>query len=198
MRFTVVMLVAGLLSLAIPSAAQTVDGFRHTSFSISFDGSTVSREGGANGLSNPDLTFKDVTFGVTLPILQNLSVWLNVSKAASWNEMVDASGRHARGAFAGGLSYRLLQQGRLYMNVVGGISSRLERIGDGMINPTALKIGGKVGVRLFGESGDHRWFGIFLVAGEDVGLRDIVDMDNGSTVKGTILPYWRLGMEFSL
>ena len=197
MRFTVAALVIGLLLFATPSKAQTVSGFRHASFNISFDGSTISREGIKDGLNNPDLTFKDVSFGTTLPVANRLSIWLTVSKAASWSE-ADESGRRARGAFAGGLSYRLAQHNRVSLDVLSGVTSRLERLGDGMINPTALRIGGKVGIRLLGEPGEHRWFGIFIMLGEDLMLRDINDEMKGSTVKGTILSYWRMGFEFSL
>ena len=180
--------------LARPVQAQSVSvsGFEHTSFNLSFDASSVDQVGN----DSPDLVFRDVTFGVAVPVASRLGVWLSVSKSADYNRMAEA--RKLTGSFGGGLSYMLARRNSLTLSVLGGVLSRLERVGDGALNPTALRMGGKVGYRVLGKPGESRWFGFFLQGGSDLAMRDIMSADDGDIMKGDTTYYARVGFEFSL
>ena len=194
MRFySLVVLIAVLtVGLARPADAQTVSGFEHTSFNLSFDLSSVDQI----GKDSPDLTFQDVTFGADLPLTDRVGLWLTVSKAADFNRHADA--RKLTGSFAGGLSYVLAQRDSVTLSIRGGVLSRLERLGDSELNPTALRMGAKVGYRVLGEPGESRWFGFFLQGGSDLAMRDIMSMSDGNVMKGDTTYHIRAGFEFSL
>ena len=76
--------------------------------------------------------------------------------------------------------------------------SRLEQVGDGNLNPAALRIGAKLGYRVLGDAGADRWFGFFLQAGSDLALRDIMSASDGDILKGDTTYHFRIGLEFSL
>ena len=191
-RLIFVLLLVGVLAVARPAAAQTVSGFEHTTFDLSFDLSSVDQVGN----DSPDLVFRDVTFGAGLPLTDNLGIWVSVSKAADFNRHAEA--RKLTGSFAGGLSYLLARRDSVTLSVLGGVLSRLERVGDRALNPTALRIGAKVGYRVLGEPSESRWFGFFAQGGSDLALRDIMSADDGNVMKGDTTYYARLGFEFSL
>ena len=98
---TLAVSIALLLSFAVPAAAQepVLSGFQHTAFSLSFDASSVDQVGN----DSPDLVFRDVSFGVAVPVASRLGVWFSVSKAADFNRHAEA--RKLTGSFGGGLSY---------------------------------------------------------------------------------------------
>ena len=175
-----------------PAQAQSVSGFEHTSFNISFDASSVDQVGN----DSPDLVFRDVTFGAGLPLTDNLGIWVSVSKAADFDRHAEA--RKLTGSFAGGLSYILARRDSVTLSVLGGVLSRLERVGDRNLNPTALRIGAKVGYRVLGEPSESRWFGFFAQGGSDLAMRDIMSAFDGNVMKGDTTYYARLGFEFSL
>ena len=181
------------LWLAPPALAQepVLSGFRHTAFNLSFDRSSVAQLGNAN----PDLVFRDVTFGVAVPLTQQLGLWLTVSKAVDFNR--DADDRKLTGSFGGGVSYALARRGAVSLHALGGVLSRLERVGDGRLNPTAARLGAKVAYRVLGEPRDERWFGFFLLTGTDFALQNIMS-DDGNIKKGDTTYYARVGFEFSL
>ena len=183
-----------MLALAAPAAAQQVSGLSSTSFNLSFSGSSVDQIGN----DSPDLVFRDVTFGVELPITQHLGVWVSVSKSADLNRSAADGARKLTGAYSGGLSYLLAQRGNVSLKAIGGLSSRLERVGDGMLNPTAARFGASVGVRLLGEPTDTRWFGLFVAGGLDLSLRDIMSETEGDIMSGNTTYAWNAGFEFSL
>ena len=191
-RLIFVLLLVGVLAVARPAAAQTVSGFEHTTFDLSFDLSSVDQVGN----DSPDLVFRDVTFGAGLPLTDNLGIWVSVSKAADFNRHAEA--RKLTGSFAGGLSYLLARRDSVTLSVLGGVLSRLERVGDRALNPTALRIGAKVGYRVLGEPSESRWFGFFAQGGSDLALRDIMSADDGDIMKGDTTYHVRLGFEFSL
>ena len=188
----VVMLAVLTAGLARPAQAQTVSGFEHTSFNLSFDLSSVQKV----GADSPDLTFQDVTFGVDLPLTDRVGIWLTVSKAADFNR--GATTRKLKGSYGGGLSYTMARRQRLTAALQGGVLSRMERVGDGELNPTALRIGAKVGYRVLSEPGESRWFGFFLQGGSDLAMRDIMSSTAGDISKGDTTYYARVGLEFSL
>ena len=178
---------------ALPAQGQTVSGFESTSFNLSFDLSS----GPQMGMDSPDLVFRNVTFGVEHPLTSNLGLWATVSKAADFNR--DATDmRKLTGSFGGGLSYKLTQGEKLTLTVLGGIESRLERIADRNLNPTALRLGAKIGYRVLGDPGTNRWFGFFLEGGPDIALRDVMSATYGDILKGGITYHARAGLEFSL
>ena len=61
--YSSILLFAFMMSLALPAQAQepVLSGFQHTAFNISFDASSVDQVGN----DNPDLIFRDITFGVS-------------------------------------------------------------------------------------------------------------------------------------
>ena len=186
-------LVVGLVVfVAAPAQAQTVSGFENTSFSISFDGSSVDQIGN----DGPNLVFRDVSFGVSVPVTENLGVWASVSKAADFNR--DAEDQKLTGSFAGGLSYLVAQGDKVSFSILGGVLSRLERVGDQALNPTAARAGAKIGYRVFGDPSDSRWFGLFVEGGSDFALRDIMSMSDGDIMQGDTTYHYSLGLEFSL
>ena len=182
--------------LARPVQAQTVSvsGFQHTSFNISFDGSSVDQVGN----DSPDLIFRDVTFGVSLPLTQQLGLWVTASKAADFNRHAADGTRKLMGSFGGGVSYVLAKRGPVTLQTLAGMMSRLEHVGDGSLNPSAARLGAKMGWRVLGDSGDERWFGFFLHGGADLALRDIGSTTHGDIMKGDTTYYARVGFEFSL
>ena len=99
---------------------------------------------------------------------------------------------------AAGLSYVVARRDSLTVSLRGGVLSRLEQFGDRELNPTALRMGAKVGYRVLGEPGDSRWFGFFLQGGSDLALRDIMSADDGDVMRGDTTYYARAGFEFSL
>ena len=179
--------------LARPAQAQTVSGFEHASFNFSFDASSVQQL----GTDSPDLTFQDVTFGVDLPLTDRVGLWMTVSKAADFNRAATDM-RKLTGSYGGGLSYTVARSPRLTTALQGGVISRLERVGDGGLNPTALRMGVKVGYRVLGDRPSGRWFGFFLQGGSDLALRDIMSMSDGNIMKGDTTYHARVGFEFSL
>ena len=189
-----VLLIVLTLGLARPAQAQTVSGFQHTSFNLSFDLSSLQQVGD----DSPDLTFQDVTFGADLPLTDRVGLWLTVSKSADFNRNAKDGMRKLTGSFGGGLSYTLARSQRLTTALQGGVVSRLERIGDRELNPTALRIGAKVGYRVLGEPGEDRWLGFFLQGGTDLAMRDIMSMSDGDVMKGDTTYHFRVGIEFSL
>ena len=195
-NFAAYTLFSVFLCLALPAQAQepVVSGFQHTSFSLSFDASSVDQVGN----DDPDLIFRDVTFGVSLPLTQQLGLWVTVSKAADFDRNASDGARKLTGSFGGGLSYLLATRGSVTLQVKGGVMSRLEHVGDGALNPAAARMGGKVGWRVLGDSGDERWFGLFLSGGADLALRDIMSTMAGDILKGDTTYFARLGFEFSL
>ena len=192
----VVLLGVFAAGLARPAQAQSVSvsGFEHTSFNLSFDASSVNQVGN----DDPDLVFRDVTFGVAMPVASRLGVWLSVSKSADFNRNAAEGARRLTGSFGGGLSYIIAKRGPVTLQAQGGVMSRLERVGDGGLNPTALRIGAKVGYRVLGKPGEDRWFGFFLQGGSDLAMRDIMSADDGDIMKGDTTYYARVGFEFSL
>ena len=188
----VVLLAVLTVGLGTSAQAQTVSGFEHTSFNLSFDASSVDQIGN----DTPDLVFRDVTFGAGLPLTDKLGIWVSVSRAADFNRRAEA--RKLTGAFAGGLSYVLAQHNSLTLSVLGGVLSRLERVGDRELNPTALRMGAKIGYRVLGEPGESRWFGLFLQGGSDLAMRDIMSTSDGNVMKGDTTYHLRLGLEFSM
>ena len=187
------LLIVLTVGLARPAQAQTVSGFQHTSFNLSFDLSSLQHVGD----DSPDLTFQDVTFGADLPLTDRVGIWLTVSKAADFDRTATDM-RKLTGSFGGGLSYTLARRQRLTAALQGGVVSRLERIGDRELNPTALRMGAKVGYRVLGEPGEDRWLGFFLQGGTDLAMRDIMSMSDGDVMKGDTTYHFRLGLEFSL
>ena len=180
--------------LARPAQAQTVSGFQHTSFNISFDASSVNQVGN----DSPDLVFRDITFGAGLPLTSSLGLWVTVSKSADFNLNAADGTRKLMGSFGGGLSYVIASRGAVTLTALGGVMSRLEHVGDGELNPTAARMGAKIGWRVLGDRGDERWFGFFLHGGADLALRDIMSMSDGDIMKGDTTYYARAGFEFSL
>ena len=87
-----------LFGWVLPAQAQTVSGFQHTSFNITFDGSSIDQVGN----DSTDLVFRDVTFGVEVPVTEKLGVWLTVSKAADFNRDAEADARKLTGSYGGG------------------------------------------------------------------------------------------------
>ena len=71
-------------------------------------------------------------------------------------------------------------------------------VGDGELNPTALRMGAKVRFRALGEPSAERWFGFFLQGGADLALRDIMSATDGDILKGDTTYHARFGLEFSL
>ena len=191
---TLAVSIALLLSFAVPAAAQepVLSGFQHTAFSLSFDASSVDQVGN----DSPDLVFRDVSFGVAVPVASRLGVWFSVSKAADFNRHAEA--RKLTGSFGGGLSYVVARRNSVTLSVRGGVLSRLEQIGDSELNPTALRMGAKVGYRVLGDPGESRWFGLFVQGGSDLALRDIMSADSGDVMRGDTTYYARVGFEFSL
>ena len=183
-----------LLSLAVPAAAQepVLSGFQYTAFSLSFDGSSVDQIGN----DSPDLIFRDVSFGIAVPVASRLGVWLSVSKSADFNRHAEA--RKLTGSFGAGLSYMVARRDSVTVSFRGGVLSRLEQIGDSELNPTALRMGMKIGYRVLGDPGDSRWFGFFLQGGSDLALRDIMSADDGDVMRGDTTYYALAGFEFSL
>ena len=182
------------LWLAPPAQAQepVLSGFQHTAFSLSFDASSVDQAGN----DSPDLVFRDVTFGVAIPVASRLGVWLSVSKSADFNRHAEA--RKLTGSFGGGLSYVLAQRDSVTLSGLGGVISRLERFGDGSINPTALRMGGKVGYRVLGVPHESRWFGFFFTGGADFAMRNIMSTSDGDIKKGDTTYFALAGFEFSM
>ena len=195
-RLIFAVLLLGVLACGVarPAAAQTVSGFEHTSFNLSFDGSSVNQVGN----DSPDLIFRDVTFGVAVPVASRLGVWLSVSKAADFARNVADGDRKLTGSFGGGLSYILAKRGPVTLQALGGVMSRLEHVGDGALNPTAARMGVKSGWKVLGAPDDERWFGFFLQGGVDLALRDIMSMSHGDILKGDTTYHARVGFEFSL
>ena len=183
-----VFLAAGIAGQA---QAQTVSGFEHTSFNLSFDLSSVQQIGD----DSHDLTFQDVTFGIEVPLTDRVGIWLTVSKAADFNS--SATARKLRGSYGGGLSYTLARRQRLTAALQGGVLSRLERFGDSDLNPTAARISVKLGYRLLGEPSDSRWFGLYVLGGSDLALRDIMSASDGDIVAGDTTYHSRAGLQFS-
>ena len=188
------LIVCLFVATATAAQAQTVSGFQHTSFNLSFDLSSVQQI----GADSPDLTFQDVTFGADLPLTDRVGLWLTVSKAADFNRNADEDARRLTGSFGGGLSYVLAKRGPVTVKALGGVMSRLEHVGDGALNPTAARMGVKSGWKVLGAPGDERWFGFFLQGGADLALRDIMSTMNGDIMKGDTTYYARAGFEFSL
>ena len=189
------LLIVGLAFIFATSAqAQTVSGFEHTSFNLSFDASSVDQIGN----DSPDLVYRDVTFGAELPLTEQLGLWVTVSKAADFNHNVADGDRKLTGSFGGGLSYSLARRGPVTLQALGGVMSRLEHVGDRQLNPAALRIGAKLGFRVLGAAGADRWFGLFLQGGSDFALKDIMSMSDGDILKGDTTYYARVGFEFSL
>ena len=184
------------LSLALPAQAQepVLSGFQHTAFSLSFDASSVDQVGN----DTPDLLFRDVTFGVSMPLTKQLGIWLTVSKSADFARNVADGDRKLTGSFGGGVSYVIASRGPVTLQALGGVMSRLEHVGDGALNPTAARLGGKVGWRVLGDRGAERWFGFFLQAGADLALRDIMSTMDGDILKGDTTYHARVGFAFSL
>ena len=193
LRFIALLIVCAV-GLALPAQAQTVSGFRHTSFNVSFDGSSIDQVGN----DSPDLVFRDVTFGVNLPVTSSLGVWAAVSKSADFNRAAEVDTRKLTGSFSGGLSYVIVQRDSVTLSVLGGVLSRLERVGDSNLNPTTARISAKLGFRLLGEPSDSRWFGLFVLGGSDLSLRDIMSADDGNVMRGDTTYHFRIGLEFSL
>ena len=179
--------------LARSAQAQTVSGFEHTSFNLSFDLSSVQQIGD----DSPDLTFQDVTFGADLPLTDRVGLWMTVSKAADFNR-ASTDMRKLTGSYGGGLSYTVARSQHITAALHGGVLSRLERIGDGDLNPAALRMGVKLGYRVLGDHTSGRWFGFFLQGGSDIALRDIMSVDDGHVMKGDTTYHARVGFEFSL
>ena len=179
--------------LTRPAYAQTVSGFEHTSFNLSFDLSSVQQIGD----DSPDLTFQDVTFGADLPLTDRVGLWMTVSKAADFNR-ASTDMRKLTGSYGGGLSYTVARSQTITAGLQGGVLSRLERIGDGDLNPAALRLGVKLGYRVLGDHTDGRWFGFFLQGGSDIALRDIMSTMDGNVMKGDTTYHARVGFEFSL
>ena len=184
------------LSLARSAQAQepVLSGFQHTAFSLSFDASSVNQVGN----DSPDLVFRDVTFGVSLPLTQQLGVWVTVSKSADFDRNAADGSRQLTGSFGGGLSYILAKRGPVTLQALVGAMSRLEHVGDGALNPTAGRMGVKAGWRVLGDPGDERWFGFFLQGGADLALRDIMSTMDGDILKGDTTYHARVGFQFSL
>ena len=191
--FVFVLLVVLTAGLARPAQAQTVSGFEHTSFNLSFDLSSVQQI----GEDSPDLTFQDVTFGADLPLTDRVGLWMTVSKAADFNR-AETDARKLTGSYGGGLSYTLTRSQPITAAIQSGVLSRLEQIGDGDLNPTALRMGVKVGYSVLGDHASGRWFGFFLQGGSDIALRDIMSASDGDILKGDTTYYARVGFEFSL
>ena len=189
----VVLLGVLTIGLARPAQAQTVSGFEHASFNLSFDLSSVQQI----GADSTDLIFQDVTFGADLPLTDRVGLWMTVSKAADFNR-AETDARKLTGSYGGGLSYTLTRSQPITAAVHGGVLSRLEQIGDGDLNPTALRLGVKVGLSVLGDHASGRWFGFFLQGGSDIALRDIMSADSGDITKGDTTYYGRAGFEFSL
>ena len=186
----------GLLCLPIPAYAQepVLSGFQHTAFSLSFDGSSVDQVGN----DSPDLIFRDVTFGVSMPLAKKLGIWLTISKSADFNRNAAEGSRKLTGSFGGGVSYVLSRRGPVTFQALVGAMSRLEHVGDGSLNPTAARMGVKAGWRVLGDPGDERWFGFFLQGGADLALRDIMSSMDGDILKGDTTYHARVGFQFSL
>ena len=189
----IVLIVGFAFAWSTPAQAQTVSGFEHTSFNLSFDLSSVQQIGD----DSPDLTFQDVTFGAGIPLSDRVGLWLTVSKAADFNR-AETETRKLKGGYGVGLSYTLARRTHLTTALQGGVISRLEHVGDGDLNPTALRLGVKVGYRVLGDRTSGRWFGFFIQGGSDIAMRDIMSMSDGNIMKGDTTYHARIGFEFSL
>ena len=193
MRVSLLFGVLLALLTAGPVQAQSVSGFEHTSFNLSFDLSSVDQIGN----DSPHLRFRDVTFGAELPITSRVGLWATVSKSADYNSDAEDGTRKLTGGFGGGLSFLVARSGNATFDIQGGLLSRFEQVGDGELNPAAARMSAKVGWRLLGEPDDSRWFGIFFQGGTDLALRDIMSMTDGDIVKGDTTYHTRMGLEFS-
>ena len=193
-RLLMLMIVGLSVCWPPPAQAQALSGLEYTTFNLSFDLSSVDQIGN----DSPDLRFQDVTFGAELPLTPKLGLWAQVSKAANFNRGAAEGMRKLTGSYGGGLSYVLARRGPATLHAMTGLMARLEQVGDGELNPAALRIGTKLGYRVLGDPGDARWFGLFLQGGSDLALKDIRSNTQGDIRKGDTTYYARAGFEFSL